>query len=1152
MNRPGTRFVYVLLALCGSASSARSGPAYDIIDLGVLSGGVSSEAYAINNRGDVVGYSDDGNYHAFLWSNGVMTELPGYASPSNTASDINDSGLVVGQAWGNGNLSYAVLWTHGIPSSLGDLGGNNGANYARLINNAGDVVGQTSYTADVINTRCAFLKRAGQSMVPLGPVGRIFCEMRDINEAGHVTGTLINLDGTNASRACLYDGTSLNNLGLPMDGLTSFALSINDSEVVAGGALFQYGPFTSTRAVLYKDGVWNDFFGGTPSNCVAINNQSVIVGTISSPVVAVIWKNYQLQQLTSLIPSTSGWSMLSVPNDINDLGQIVGKGTHNGLFRAFLMNPHKYKLKIRDAYGDTLPDQRVVVTRVSNNPPLYTERVVGEFVIDSAGLVQFTSDSIASGERFKVSLDVAEVPATKHTGITTRKCEVFLDNVTFDSLGLPRFDTLQFTADTQEVFIDHTTFVYDLVVSIEWDADTSLLGGVQGAFRNMANYLYDVTDGQARLGNLYLYDNTEHWKDADIRFWSDNRVHPHVANVGGIDRTGAAGDPVEMPRKWFGSDNATRNGTWTEWPLQVNVSGNYRTILHELGHYTWAFKDEYRYNAGDVRCVDHANSSAPYGFMDYQYDNGTDYCSEMSSAGSYANSACRNNFQWNQYALSCWSLFEQTLERNYGPDSIGVVVNMPDERVLPDAQGFLAGPNNSAANLDYDVGALVTFPVGHAAPVRGTLIVSCWDAAGDSVPNALVTLHYGVGGVSTQGLTSDTGRIRVLDYLPGDTIKTTATTFVTGSLAAGGAPTKQWLYGVLDPSGLAGRYRSRSVRSAADDSAAIVMNAVFGYYPIVFAPTYNSGLLSFTSWTPATFSQTPAVEHQPDDLPPAPLSVAAIAHGYSALLPTPAVSGTIQFDALDDSAHAFFAPVAYVHSDYDTNVAAFAFSTSAGDAELAMESAGAGIPSVTIVSSAYPVMLDGLESLARQAGRAHGVAFGGVDAVSGAIVLHYSSSDLESPEQALSLKVHRFNDSTMQWVVQGGSVDTAYNEVTDEISRPGVYALFTTSSATGVSDPAGQGQLPRQFELKQNYPNPFNPATTIEYIVPVRCDVTLEVFNLLGRRVRTLVKEARPAGSYRIVWDGKDGMGKPVSTGLYLYRFTAGDMVQTRKMLLIK
>ena len=113
-----------------------------------------------------------------------------------------------------------------------------------------------------------------------------------------------------------------------------------------------------------------------------------------------------------------------------------------------------------------------------------------------------------------------------------------------------------------------------------------------------------------------------------------------------------------------------------------------------------------------------------------------------------------------------------------------------------------------------------------------------------------------------------------------------------------------------------------------------------------------------------------------------------------------------------------------------------------------------------------------------------------------------------------------------------------------------VGALGVGCSPTDVAE--SEKNLPMSFALQQNYPNPFNPTTTIEFNVPTRAHVTLEIFNLLGQHVRTLVDETKSAGNYKAIWDGTDVTGKSVSTGVYLYRFRAGDFVETKKMLLLK
>ncbi|MCX6832708.1 MAG: T9SS type A sorting domain-containing protein [candidate division Zixibacteria bacterium] len=117
--------------------------------------------------------------------------------------------------------------------------------------------------------------------------------------------------------------------------------------------------------------------------------------------------------------------------------------------------------------------------------------------------------------------------------------------------------------------------------------------------------------------------------------------------------------------------------------------------------------------------------------------------------------------------------------------------------------------------------------------------------------------------------------------------------------------------------------------------------------------------------------------------------------------------------------------------------------------------------------------------------------------------------------------------------------------------RDGFSVRCVNDIPVGI-DEHGGAEHPNAFRLAQNYPNPFNPVTIIEYSIPTRSSVTIEIFNVLGQKVRTLVNESKSVGSYRIEWNGSDETGKSVSTGVYLYRFQAGDIVQTKKILLIK
>jgi hypothetical protein len=95
-------------------------------------------------------------------------------------------------------------------------------------------------------------------------------------------------------------------------------------------------------------------------------------------------------------------------------------------------------------------------------------------------------------------------------------------------------------------------------------------------------------------------------------------------------------------------------------------------------------------------------------------------------------------------------------------------------------------------------------------------------------------------------------------------------------------------------------------------------------------------------------------------------------------------------------------------------------------------------------------------------------------------------------------------------------------------------------------------QLPALFSLEQNYPNPFNPSTVIDFSLRQAGSIRLDVLNLLGQKVRTLIDGTRPAGNHSIVWDGTSDGGKKVASGIYLYRLKSSDFIRTRKMVLTK
>jgi hypothetical protein len=132
---------------------------------------------------------------------------------------------------------------------------------------------------------------------------------------------------------------------------------------------------------------------------------------------------------------------------------------------------------------------------------------------------------------------------------------------------------------------------------------------------------------------------------------------------------------------------------------------------------------------------------------------------------------------------------------------------------------------------------------------------------------------------------------------------------------------------------------------------------------------------------------------------------------------------------------------------------------------------------------------------------------------------------------------------------QGGEQTAAFAFVAGsslselQTNADAAQAVWNSGVLTSVED----SRVPFSYSLEQNYPNPFNPSTTIRYGLPSRSHVTLSVYNTLGQRVRTVVEGEQEAGYHEVRFDASG-----LASGIYLYRLTAGDFVQTKKLVCVR
>ena len=325
-----------------SVAMAQANTLYTITELPPLTTGSTGEAWALNNNGQVAGWSaadsSPGICQVVLWQAGSVTSLGVHNGNgvNGTGYGISDSGQVVGGAgYTSATLSSvsAFLWQNGTATTLDTLGGPSGA---CAINKNGQVVG---FSFDSAGYRHAVLWQNGD-ITDLDVGSRSSSQAYGINNSGQIVGWSYSPYSNNEGmEPTLWQGGTGVSLGTLPHYVSGKARAINSTGQVVGwvSSVNNFQPYN--QAFLSQNGVMTALPAlsvGSSTYAYGINDSGQVVG--NSGYRATLWQHDTVVNLNNVIPANSGWLLLNA-TAINDKGQIVGYGQFNGSGEGFLMTP---------------------------------------------------------------------------------------------------------------------------------------------------------------------------------------------------------------------------------------------------------------------------------------------------------------------------------------------------------------------------------------------------------------------------------------------------------------------------------------------------------------------------------------------------------------------------------------------------------------------------------------------------------------------------------------------------------------------------------------------------------------------------------------------------------------------------------------------
>ncbi|MFC2085832.1 T9SS type A sorting domain-containing protein [Bacteroidota bacterium] len=748
---------------------------------------------------------------------------------------------------------------------------------------------------------------------------------------------------------------------------------------------------------------------------------------------------------------------------------------------------------------------------------------VGTQTTDDEGRLILDPNEFAPGDAFLLSAKVAETLSKRggHDVVDGVAFKTVVDNLIVEQDGQLRAVTLKPNLDQPTTtYMGHMTVVFNLVVSIEWPASSDYAVGLVSAFAYASNYLFDVSNGQARFGKIAIYDDKTNWNDADVRMHASNTQWPR-AKVWGIDE---AEGSLNMPPKHYGGDTeANVNEIYPDVDIDPSNIATALTLGHEFGHYGFGLYDEYKRPNKDGEKGAYVHPFTHFSFMDDQFADHR-RSSEMSAFESFSTLENEDFRDTEQYVDSKgrdgWTTFNLLFSTLAAP-SIPALVHTP-ARVRVTHPDVVVGPNDDLDNPDLDVGDMIEWDLNFTlddTPRPGYLVIDT--QTGEPAPGLNVSARRKMPTGTRwleQGTTviegPDRGKIRPFGLKPGD------------ELVAVGQASKRYSFGkIVAPATSSGKL---------DDEIIIQVSQLEGDQQMLARVEIQAdGGVLYKVQSGASLGSQPSVEVIAGDAPTETVALDGGPTEYAVGLPLLLDrEPTLVLNAKDTDGTDY--PVPQSLSIFDVDTSSTTFSPASAGLVIALDRDASSIQKIAVLSSPFPVPEQGLPDSLMRVSPVYGISVGPSEGQFRATLEVYYNADSLLTRSPTGVTIFKWENG---WTALPTGVEhTISQRAIAEIDEPGFYVAYLDLRSATATD-IETDEIPGAGEdqgLLQNFPNPFSGLTEIPLVIESPTQVSLVVYNVLGQQVGQLAPRLLQAGAHRIAYDASR---LPAGTYIYVIDF---------------